>query len=411
MRILCVTNLFPHALRPGKGIFNWREFAALGELSDVRVIAPVPWVEDLQAWKSGCGSLIRKQWSEWNGVAVVAPRYLYPPKLLRGWHGSCFEASVRRTFDWAVGEFRPSLVYACFAYPDGWAACRLAHRFDLPVAIKLHGSDILLADEDRGRRQRILEALRQADCLFPVSAHLRHRAIEMGASEATTHVGYEGTDTDLFCPGDRAAARRELGLAPEGFRLLFVGNLIALKGIIHLLDACQQLLGEGLSVTADILGDGPLRASLRHEIVTRGLAGCVTLRGWQPQPLLPQWYRAANVVVLPSYSEGIPNVLVEAAACGIPFVATSVGSVPEIAHLTPVGLIPPRDSEALTKAVRTLLNGAVGMKEPIGSRAVRTVREGVASKFNHFKELLELRQAAVRTRSAIPSGMLADPDF
>jgi glycosyltransferase involved in cell wall biosynthesis len=71
--------------------------------------------------------------------------------------------------------------------------------------------------------------------------------------------------------------------------------------------------------------------------------------------LLPDWYRAADVVVLPSRSEGVPNVLLEAAACGTPFVASRVGGIPEIAHLGPSRLVPPGDVESLATALKASL--------------------------------------------------------
>ena len=73
-----------------------------------------------------------------------------------------------------------------------------------------------------------------------------------------------------------------------------------------------------------------------------------------PTEQLPDWYRAANVVVLPSRSEGVPNVLMEAIACGIPFVASEVGGIPEIAHLGTSRLVPSGNPTALASALAAL---------------------------------------------------------
>ena len=74
--------------------------------------------------------------------------------------------------------------------------------------------------------------------------------------------------------------------------------------------------------------------------------------GSLPQSQLPHWYRAADVFVLPSRSEGVPNVLLEASACGVPWVASRVGGIPEIAHLAMSRLVAPGEAAALADAMR-----------------------------------------------------------
>jgi glycosyltransferase involved in cell wall biosynthesis len=86
-----------------------------------------------------------------------------------------------------------------------------------------------------------------------------------------------------------------------------------------------------------------------------GLRGTVRLPGARRLEDLPDWYRAADLLVLPSRSEGIPNVILEASACGTPAIATSVGGVSEI--LPPDRLVPPGDPEALARAIGRSLDG------------------------------------------------------
>jgi glycosyltransferase involved in cell wall biosynthesis len=81
----------------------------------------------------------------------------------------------------------------------------------------------------------------------------------------------------------------------------------------------------------------------------------VVLVGPKPQAELPDWYRAADVVTLPSFSEGIPNVLREAIACGVPFVATNVGGIPELVRGPAARLVPPADPAALADGLRATL--------------------------------------------------------
>jgi glycosyltransferase involved in cell wall biosynthesis len=85
--------------------------------------------------------------------------------------------------------------------------------------------------------------------------------------------------------------------------------------------------------------------------------------GLKPNEELPEWYRAATLFVLPSRSEGLPTVLREAAACGTPFVASSVGGIPEIAHLVPSRLVQPEDARGLAHAIREMIERPINHKE------------------------------------------------
>ena len=108
-----------------------------------------------------------------------------------------------------------------------------------------------------------------------------------------------------------------------------------------------------------LVGDGPLRASLQDDVRRRRLDDRVTFAGSKAPAELPDWYRAADLFVLSSWSEGLPNVLREAVACGRPFVSTDVGSVREISdsHGNPpfAELVPVRDSVAMATAIERVL--------------------------------------------------------
>jgi glycosyltransferase involved in cell wall biosynthesis len=109
---------------------------------------------------------------------------------------------------------------------------------------------------------------------------------------------------------------------------------------------------------------------LEQDVQARGLQGRVQLVGALPHHSLGDWFRAASIFVLPSYSEGVPCVLLEAAACGTPFVASRVGGIPEIAHLGVNLLVPPGDARALADALRHFLttDGPAPMKPVVPMR-------------------------------------------
>jgi glycosyltransferase involved in cell wall biosynthesis len=113
---------------------------------------------------------------------------------------------------------------------------------------------------------------------------------------------------------------------------------------------------------------------------------------------LPDWYRAADVFVLPSRSEGVPNVLLEAMACGRPFVATRVGGIPEIAHLGRGRLVPPGDVRSLTIAVRESLANSPQL--PTSQTSIRSHADSAAELASLFEEVIRSRESVAVTRPA-----------
>jgi glycosyltransferase involved in cell wall biosynthesis len=392
VRVLSLTNLFPNPLQPNRGTFNRQQLRVLGQRHPVRIIAPIAWTDEWAARRNG-KVLSPERRGHVDGLEVEYPRYVFPPRLLRGSYGRLYLRSVRDAFARAVCEFRPTVLYACWAYPDGWAAVELGRRTGLPVVVKVHGSDLLVLADQRGRRRGTRRALSGAAMVVAVSRDLRQRAIELGADPRRARVIYSGVDSSRFYPGPAAEARARLGIEPGAPVVLFVGNLVAVKGVVVLVEACARLARDGARFRAVLVGDGPMRPRLADQIRRLGLADWVLLYGAVPHLDLPDWFRAAAVCVLPSHSEGVPNVLLEAAACGAPFVASRVGGIPEIAHLGRSQLVPPGNADALARAVRRVLDRDPAERPPAAT--VRDHQEAV-------NELEEVLAAAVREGGQTP---------
>ncbi len=394
MRILTLTNLYPNPLQPHRAAFNRQQLNALAAGHDVSVIAPIAWTDELAARRRGGPGLPADRKTEQHGVPAEHPRYWFPPRVLRGTYGQCFQWSVRRAFTRAVREFGPALVYSPWAYPDGWAAVRLGRAAGLPVVLKVLGSDVLLLSRFPRRARKTVEALRGADGVVAVSQHLADRVVSLGVAPERVRVIYDGVNTERFRPGPVAESRRLLDLPTDEPVLLFVGNLVPVKGLDVLLQACGRLVTAGVRFSCRIVGDGPLRPSLEKNARSAGLGERVKFCGSVAHERLPDWFRAASVVALPSRSEGVPNVLLEAAACGTPFVASRVGGVPEIADLGISRLAPAGDAEALATALRPfLLDDGAAASRPTALR--RSWSDSAA-------ELADFFAARLRSRTTNP---------
>ncbi len=325
MRILALTNLYPNPRQPHRAPFNRHQFRLLNELSPLRVIAPV-------SWTLKCPRRV-----ELDGLIVEHPPFWYPPRLLR-WHGQSYRWSVQSTFKRAVAEFKPDIVFAPWAYPDGWAAVKLAREHNLPVVVQVHGSDVKLLDDYPAKRSKTIETLTEADGVVAVSQDLAKDVAKFGAKNVK--MIYDGVDATLFHP---TVAKAKVN------RVLFIGNLVPVKSVDLLI---QAMAGVGAKLT--VIGDGPLRKALQSDAASWNVD--VEFLGSIPQADLPKHYRAADLFVLPSRSEGVPNVLLEASACGVPWVASDVGGIPEIAHLGASRLVPPSDVSALHMAIVEMLS-------------------------------------------------------
>ena len=356
MRILALTNLYPNPLQPHRASFNRHQFRLLAKDHPMQVIAPVLWTDEWTIARRKGLRVPRGRRVMNDGIVVDHPTYWYTPKLLRGWYGRFYLESVRAAFRKAVAEFSPDIVFAPWAYPDGWAAAKLARDHGLPVVIQVHGSDVRQLDDFAGRQDGTRQALRQADGIIAVSGDLARRVVDLGAEAETVRVILDGVDKTVFCPGDRATAQRRLGLAPTTRHLLFVGNLVEVKGIDVLLQACALLRDVGDDWRLHLVGEGRLHPQLTRLAASLGIAAKVSFHGSIPHHDLPDWFRAADLFVLPSRSEGVPNVLLEASACATPWIASNVGGIPEIAALGASRLVAPEQAGELANAIAECLS-------------------------------------------------------
>ncbi len=185
-------------------------------------------------------------------------------------------------------------------------------------------------------------------------------------------------------------------------RMIYVGWLERKKGVAELLDACR-LLASDREFTLDIVGEGSFSSEARQIVATHGLAEVVRFRGWLQTDALHEVLRAAEVFVLPSWAEGLPNAMIEAMAAGLAIVVTPVGCIPDVVTDGHDAVLAPlRDSEALSKSVARVLDDAE-LRQRLGVAAFRLAesRFGV----EQAVELLVNELNAVTGREA-PGGVL-----
>jgi glycosyltransferase involved in cell wall biosynthesis len=400
LRVLILTKLFPNSVIKNGWAFNRQQFVALSQLCDVHVLALIPWFPGVQLFsgKSEAAGLCAVPARECiDGLDVLHPRAFYFPRFGYSANPMTFALSLLPT----VLRLRKNVdvILGSWAFPDGLAAIKLGRWLGLPVAVKVHGSDLNLLSGHSIIRRVLCRGLPLADRLVAVSRPLAAMAGELGVPDDRIAVVPNGVDRALFSPRDRFEARRELNL-PDGRLILFVGRLESSKGVLDLLQAFEQIVSASPELRLAMVGDGNEMARCRQ--VQANWPGHVFLPGSQPLAQVGRWVAACDVLTLPSWNEGAPNVVLEALASGRRVVATRVGGIPDMLNSSVTGeMVSVRCPNELAKA---LLRVSHSNYDPL------TVAEAGPSDWHHSARLLHQVLLSTRDRSPLPKELRASAD-
>ncbi len=355
LRILIVTRLFPSRHLPAFGTFCAERARALATHAEVRVIAPTPWCPPplrFGTWGQWAG--VERQGTTAEGVPVSYPRFLVVPKVATWLHGVSMARSVRRDYRRRWANWRPDVVDGQFAFPDGYAAVKLAERLGCPSIVTCHGTDLRAYPRVPLAGRMLRWTLRRAARVVAVSPKLRELSLSLGCPPERSVFLTNGVDTERFAPRDKSACREQLGLPTDGRMALCVGHLDENKNQAVLLGALATLRESGAAAPhLALVGDGPRREALRRQADRLGVAGLVHFAGRRPYDDMPLWMAAADWLVLASHKEGWPTVYFEAMACGRPVITANVASASAAVCDEACGIIvPDRTPEAFAAALR-----------------------------------------------------------
>ncbi len=303
------------------------------------------------------------------------------------------------SFTSKIEALKPSLIHAHFAL-DGADALPLSKHLGIPLVVSLHGYDVTSSDESlkKGssgffylRRRR--ELWQRAHTFLCVSEFIRERALEAGFPAEKLRVHYTGVNCDYFSRSDQ----------PRDGSILFAGRLVEKKGCQYLLDAMADVLRVIPGASLTVVGDGPLRDSLKARAAQLNLPA--RFLGGVPIGEVRACMARASIFCVPSLranngdSEGFGMVFAEAQAMGTPVVSFHHGGLPEAVEDGRTGLlVPERDSKALAAAILRLL----GDDELWNSFSARG-SERISEKFSLERQtrLLEDLYASVCNESAV----------
>lgn len=349
MKVLWLTSVYPSEKHPSEGVFHETQVQELLKQGiEVTVICPnpvnPPVLRMLKASYRQKRDLPEQEVR--NGVTVYRPPYpALPGQLKWAQPSKRIAASVLRAMQ--RHQLLPDFIHAHFAMPSGGAAAVIQKETKIPYLLTLHGSDVnVYPGFSKGAQAAFETAVKQASAVLTVSEELAKKTNEMTKVEATCLPLGIPLQSFSITGEDQEGIRKHLGLPLQDKLVVFVGRLVKEKGLLELADAVSSMDG----VKAVFVGKG----SLAKELSERAGASII-LPGQVPNEQVRDYLMAADLFALPSYSEGMPTVVLEALALKVPVIATRVGGLPSLFSTYQHLLVEPRSTRQLKEAIHACL--------------------------------------------------------
>lgn len=350
-RILVITSFFESPYHPNRAPYNELLILELAKQYDIEIIRPIAWTDILRA------KLDKKKVSQknkkWRGINVAFPTYLFLPKFGLRFNGLLYFLSV------FVSVYRrrkgTDLIFSTWAYPDSYAAMLFSKLIKVPFLIRVHGSDINVLLKKPVLKNKIVKVLKSCCVVEAPSMAIKSEIIQHGIPEERVKVFYTAINKDSFYYIDKKEAESKLGLTSKR-RVVYIGNLKKDKGILDFIESVCNLFSKRQDFEVVVIGVGDCLPTIKQIISDQELQENVKILGGVEHSQLVQWINASNLLCLPSYMEGVPNVILESLACKTNILATNVGGIPEVVKDPGSNLVEPGDIAALETKIDQLLD-------------------------------------------------------
>ncbi|MFH1113398.1 MAG: glycosyltransferase [Pseudomonadota bacterium] len=236
----------------------------------------------------------------------------------------------------------------------------------IPLVVSFRGDDGYLARDRFIWRMFTRWVIRRSSVVAPVSAELKEIMRTLGTPESKLEMPRFGVDTDMFRPGDTS---REDG---QDVRLLYVGALVPKKGLQTLFEALKE--AEFLNVRLTVVGEGYYAPELKIICTNVGLDERTRWTGSLPPADVAEMMQNSDILCLPSFTEGSPNVIKEAMATGLAVLATNVGGIPDLVKHGTTGLLfEPGDVTGLRECLALLVRDR-DLRVSMGAAGLQSLR-------------------------------------
>lgn len=352
--ILVITRWFPNNYEPVKCIFTKNILDAQAKYTkyNYTLISPVPYFPkvNLPFLSEKFKNFSRLPYKEnRNDYDIYRPKYFkLPHPLSKELEWYTYFRAVGRVIK--KERLRFELIHCHGIYPDGYVAVKIGEYFGVPVVIHLH--DSYFKEIHKTYLHKIDNIMSYCKRVIAVSEFQKRNIAEIYNNYAGKICAiYNGVDINKFVGVERPPL-----LDKNGGRIVFIGNLLDVKGIDILIRAIN-ILKNRIPIYLDIYGDGKNKKEYQDTVNELGIGNIIKFKGLINNNVLPQYLKKYSFLVLPSRYETFGIVLIEAMACGIPVIATKVGAIPEIVASSEVGiLVEPNSPELLAKGIKNAIN-------------------------------------------------------
>ena len=370
--IVYFSSIFPVPWDTTKAAFSYQLTQHMQKKVAIHYVIPVP----VATWFS---QVLLKRNSSKSANVTLFP-FFYIPKFARFTYPFSLFLSMCVCIVPLIKMLKAKHVIASWAYPDGVCAAIIQKLAGYQLTIECLGSDVNVHIESRMRRSQMLWAFKQAICVVTKSDALA-RLIKSKDSNIKTRTIYNGVNFERFKLSTKSPSVE--------VKLLFVGSMIKTKGIFELLESALTLVGESHKFTLTMVGKGEGLAQAKAFVDAHQLSNTVKILGALPHADVAELLNTADALILPSYREGLPNVMLEAIATGTPAIVTPVGGVPEILNDGKNGiLLKDYQSDSIVEGIKRFSEFEWSPAEIRSSIAHMTWENSVNSRLELFPQLL-----------------------
>jgi glycosyltransferase involved in cell wall biosynthesis len=272
--------------------------------------------------------------------------------------------------------------------PEGITAVRLAKIFKLPVAFWAIGSDVNdFATYNHINYSLSKKCIEQSNLVITESKDLENKIKQLSIKGTKVQTFYKGIDISNFqnLPSKNIMIER-LQLSPQKKYILFIGRLVYDKGIYELAEAFVTITKKYPDFDLILIGEEIEKEELMRKFEEIGVLDRVFLKGIVPYKEIANYMNISDLLVLPTWAEGLPNVVMEAMAVGLPVVATNVGGIPEVLENGVTGLsVPVKNVKKLTEAVIKMLEN-----KSLRENCIKNAKNLICEKFDVRKNVHQL---------------------
>lgn len=296
---------------------------------------------------------------------------------------------------WITRKYDIDIIHTHSVIPTGLIGVIVAKVMRKPVFITSHGMDINNFENSSFFKKLITFSLNNCNKAIAVSEDLAKKMRSLKKNQRDITILRNAVDTNRFKPLKNKELRKYYKIKDNEILILFVGYLDTFKGIFELINAFYEINKKKDNINLMIVGEGPKENELKKKVYKLGLEKSVIFTGNINPNDVPPYYQNADIFVLPSYTEGLPLVLIEAMACGLPVVVSNVGGIPEIIEDSKNGfLVHPQNINELNEKLGILIYDNK-LKRDFSKRSIETIYKNSLNIESKVKELIRLYEEVI----------------